>query len=106
MNNKTLKLLVAGLACLAFCGTTFAAPKHGHGGGAPRKAPVVQKAPAPKPGHHHAEPHHGHHGGHYVKHNAPPPPPPPPPPVVVTHEEPALLTTVGAFLGGLLGAAL
>ena len=61
MNKKNIiaKTLIAGLACVALCGTTLAARPDGclrsapavHGGGkAPQKAPTHQKAPAPKGG--------------------------------------------------------
>lgn len=42
MNKTIKKIMVAGLACVAFCGTTFAAP---HGGRGPMKAPVHHQAP-------------------------------------------------------------
>ena len=120
MNNNFKKLMVAGLACLALCGTTFAAPHGGNHGRAPAKPAVHHKAPAhheaPKPAHyahhtHHRAPAHHHHPAppppvvvhHYP---APPPPPPPPPATVVVHEEPGLGTLLGAVVGGLLGAAL
>lgn len=52
--NKTLKkLTVATLACVALCGTTMAAPRHG-GPRGPRPAPVHQVVHR-----------HHHHGGHH-----------------------------------------
>ena len=53
MNKNIKKITVAALACLAFCGTTMAAPRH-HGGH------------RPPPIHYHAPTHHyHHHGGHH-----------------------------------------
>ena len=109
MNKNFTKLMVAGLACLALCGTTFAAP-HGNGGHAPKKPAVHQKAPA-----HHATPKHhdapkpAHYAHHHARHHhlaPPPPPPPPPPPVEVHHEGCGLGVLVGAAVGGLLSAVL
>ncbi|MBQ2346058.1 MAG: hypothetical protein II391_01750, partial [Kiritimatiellae bacterium] len=45
-NRNYMKLMLAGLACMALCGTTLAAPKGGHGGPAPKGPAVHQKAPA------------------------------------------------------------
>ena len=132
-NRNYMKLMVAGLMCMALCGTTLAAPKGGHGGPAPKGPAVHQKAlvghaPArgPQVAHHapkatHHAPHHeARHGApmhHRVHHPAPPPPPvvvrplppPPPPPartVVVHHEETGVGALLGALVGGLIGAAL
>ena len=66
MNKTMKKILVAGLACAAFCGTTFAAP---HGGRDPMKAPVHHQAPRHPAPVRHAPPravhvvHHDHCGG-------------------------------------------
>ena len=135
-NRNYMKLMVAGLACMALCGTTLAAPHGGHGGPAPKGPAIHQKAPArhtpakgPQVAHHapraehrapHREAHHGAPMHHRVHHPAPPPPPgvvrplpppppPPPPPartVVVHHEETGLGALLGARVGGLIGAAL
>jgi len=47
MNNNFLKIAFVGLACAAFCATTFAAPKGGHhgGNGRPARAPQQTRAP-------------------------------------------------------------
>lgn len=126
-NRNYMKLMVAGLACMALCGTALAAPKGGHGGPAPKCPAVHQKAPtrhapakgpqlahhAPNNAHHHRpEPmrHHAHHPAPppVVVRPLPPPPPPPPPArmVVVHHEETGLGALLGALVGGLIGAAL
>ena len=102
--------MVAGLVCVALCGTTLAAPRGGTHGRAPQKAPTHQKAAAPRAAHNtHAPAHHAakpaHHTTHVVHHT----PPPPPAPVVVHHECDAgtgLGALLGALVGGLLGAAL
>lgn len=121
MNNKNLKtLLVAALACTAFCGTTLAAPHRGNA--APRNDRAMRAAPAPKTAHrtapaaHHTAParHHAAPAPHHhpapprYAHHAPPPPPPPPRPatVVVAHEEPGLLTAGACLLGAVFGAVL
>ena len=115
MNNKTniiAKTLIAGLACVAFCGATLAAP---HGGGkAPQKAPTHQKAPAPNGGNARAHnpapaPH-----GAPVAHHAPAPAPhhhepPPPAPHHGGHHEGAGwvalgATVIGGIVGGIIGA--
>ena len=125
MNNNFKKLMVAGLACMALCGTTFAAPHGGNADRTPQK-PTVHKT-AGKPTHntmprttHHNAPQSAHHAqhrapapahhAHVAHHPAPPPPPrpmpPPPPQTVVVHEETGLGALLGALVGGLLGAAL
>ena len=114
--------MVAGLVCVALCGTTLAAPRGGTHGRAPQKAHTHQKAAAPRAAHNtHAPAHHAakpaHHTTHVVHHTPPPPPapvvvhhtPPPPAPVVVHHEcdvGTGLGALLGALVGGLLGAAL
>ena len=116
MDNRNFrKLMVAGLACMALCGTTLAAPRGGNGNRPPQKPAVHQNAGRPA---HHAAPQTAHHNAprpahhaHVVHHPAPPPPrlmPPPPPPrtVVVHHEETGLGALLGALVGGLIGAAL
>ena len=47
MNNNFVKIAFVGLACAAFCTTTFAAPKGGHHGssGRPARAPQQTRAP-------------------------------------------------------------
>lgn len=119
-NRNYMKLMVAGLACMALCGTVLAAPKGGHGGPAPKGPAVHQKAPtrhAPAKGPqlaHHVpnNAHNAHHRRpepmrHHAHHPAPPPPPPPPArTVVVHHEETGLGALLGALVGGLIGAAL
>ena len=134
-NRNYMKLMVAGLACMALCGTALAAPKGGHGGPAPKGPAVHQKAPAghapargPQLAYHAPDnAHNAHHHRpesmrHHAHHPAPPPPPPPPvvvrplpppppppPPartVVVHHEETGLGALLGALVGGLIGAAL
>ena len=47
MNNNFVKFAFVGLACAAFCTTTFAAPKGGHhgGNGRPARAPQQMRAP-------------------------------------------------------------
>ena len=126
MDNRNFrKLMVAGLACMALCGTTLAAPRGGNGNRPPQKPAVHQNAGRPA---HHATPQTAHHNAprpahhaqhrapahhaHVVHHPAPPPPPrlmpPPPPPTrtVVVHEETGLGALLGALVGGLIGAAL
>lgn len=44
MTKNLKKLMMAGIACIALCGTTLAAPAH-HGQKAPARAPQMQKAP-------------------------------------------------------------
>ena len=106
--NKTIKtFVIAGLACVTFCGTTFAAP---HGGHAPQKAPAHQQA-------HHDKNHHRTHAPKHPvaparphDHREPPPPPPPPAPEVrVVHHNcdngaTAAATVGGLVIGGILGA--
>ena len=112
MNKTITKTLVAGLVCLAFCGTTFAAPGCGNGGREPQKAPVQQKQKAPEhnggrqtpaPANHRAPEHHA----APVAHHTPPPehhePPPPPP---EHHGETTGWTVLGAVVGGIVGACL
>ena len=133
MNKNVKNLVVAGLACVALCGTTLAAPHGGNGGRAHGKAPTHQKAPAPKPAQHraHAPGHHGTAGvrhaplpqrhapaRHVVVHHAPPPPPapvvvhhvrplpPPPPAPVVVHHECHTGTGLGALLGAVVGGII
>lgn len=119
-NRNYMKLMVAGLACMALCGTALAAPKGGHGGPAPKGPAIHQKAPVgyapargPQLAHHtpraehrapHREVHHGAPMHHRVHHPAPPPPPART--VVVHHEETGLGALLGALVGGLIGAAL
>ena len=119
MNNNVNKLLVAGLACVALCGTTLAAPRGGHGGRAPARPTVTHKAPAPRAPQH-CEPARGNaHGGRPIANHAPahhrPAPvvhhaPPPPRPVVVHHHECdeglGLGALLGAVIGGIVGSAL
>ena len=125
MNKNIKKLMVAGLVCVALCGTTLAAPRGGTHGRVPQKAPAHQRTAAPRAAHHNqTHAHHAvkpaHHTTHVVHHMPPPPPrpapvvvhhmpPPPPAPVVVHHECDAgtgLGALLGALVGGLLGAAL
>ena len=120
MNNRNLKtLLVAALACTAFCGTTLAAPHRGSA--APRNDRAAHTAPArktthhpapaavrhPAPARHHAAPAPSRHLAppRYV-HHAPPPPPPRPATVVVAREEPGLLAAGACLLGAVFGAVL
>ena len=42
MEKMIKKMMVAGLACLALCGSAMAAPKHGNGPAPKGKAPMVQ----------------------------------------------------------------
>ncbi len=53
MNNNFLKIAFVGLACAAFCATTFAAPKGGHHGGNGRPARAPQQTRAPHGGNGH-----------------------------------------------------
>ncbi len=48
MNNNFVKIAFVGLACAAFCTTTFAAPKGGHRGGNGRPAGAPQQMRAPQ----------------------------------------------------------
>ena len=111
MNKAIKKMMIAGLACVALCGTTLAAPHGGNGGRAPQKAPVHQKAPAPKApnrGHTPAPAHHqaNHHAPAPAPHRAPQPPPPPPPAHHEHHGAGLALgaTIVGGIVGGIIGA--
>ena len=47
MNNNFVKIAFVGLACAAFCTTTFAAPKGGHHGGNGRPAGAPQQMRVP-----------------------------------------------------------
>ncbi len=53
MNNNFMKFAFVGIACAAFCTTTFAAPKGGPrgGGGHPARAPQQMRAPHGGSGH-------------------------------------------------------
>ena len=53
MNNNFMKFAFVGIACAAFCTTTFAAPKGGPrgGGGHPARAPQQMRAPHGGNGH-------------------------------------------------------
>ena len=53
MNNNFVKIAFVGLACAAFCTTTFAAPKGGHHGGKGRPAGAPQQMRAPHGGNGH-----------------------------------------------------
>ena len=54
MNNMIKKMMMTGIACVALCGTTLAAPAHNNRPMPKGKAPMVQVAkPMPKP----AQPH-------------------------------------------------
>ena len=103
MNNMIKKMMMTGIACVALCGTTLAAPAHNTRPMPKGKAPMVQVAkPMPKPAPHktiarpmpthHTTPHHvhtthrlpprpvtpcHHHHHHGHRHWCPPPPPPP-----------------------------
>lgn len=107
--NIIAKTLIAGLACVALCGTTLAAP---HGGGQqPRKTPTHQKAPAPRGGHARAPAPHGvpvtHHAPAPAQHRHTPPPPPPPPQPAHHHGGhqcgPGWVTLGAAAIGGIIG---
>lgn len=105
--NKTIKtFVIAGLACVAFCGTTFAAP---HGGHAPQKAPAHQQAHHDKNHHRTPAPKHPVAPARPHDHREPPPPPPPAPEVRVVHHDcdngaTAAATVGGLVIGGILGA--
>ena len=50
MNNMIKKMMMTGIACVALCGTTLAAPQHNTRPTPKGKAPMVQVAkPMPKP---------------------------------------------------------
>ena len=81
MNNMIKKMMMTGIACVALCGTTLAAPTHNTRPMPKGKAPMAQVAkPMPKPAPHktiarpmpthHAAPHHVH-----ATHRLPPPRP-------------------------------
>ena len=120
MNNNVNKLLVAGLACVALCGTTLAAPGGGHGARNHGRPAVAQRAPAPRHTQHRAPTHGPAHNrpAPVVRHAPPPPrpvvvhhaPPPPPRPVVVHHHEcdggGGLGALIGAVVGGIIGSVL
>ena len=65
MEKMIKKMMVAGLACVALCGSAMAAPKHGNGPAPKGKAPMVQtvhhetrkpvQAHKPAPAHHQAK---------------------------------------------------
>lgn len=107
MEKMMKKLMMAGIACVALCGTTLAAPAHKPAQGrAP--APVVQKAqrpaPAPLAAHKPAPaPHKA--PAHHM--------PPPPPPRCCRHNRHEChdchhnvggATLLGAIVGGIIGA--
>ena len=48
MNNNIVKFAIVGIACAAFCTTTFAAPKGGRPGGNGGPARAVQQTRAPQ----------------------------------------------------------
>ena len=105
MDNRNFrKLMVAGLACMALCGTTLAAPRGGNGNRPPQKPAVHQNAGRPA---HHAAPQTAHHNAprpaHHAQHRAPAHHART---VVVHHEETGLGALLGALVGGLIGAAL
>ncbi len=133
MNNNIVKLMAAGVVCMAMCGGALAAPRAGRGNdgpkvqqrakahktserhhekGAPRRTEVVHA----KKGHHAKAPvvvHHREPARHVVVRHAPPPVvvhhAPPPRPVVVHHECDdglGLGALIGAVVGGIIGAAL
>ena len=65
MEKMIKRMMVAGLACVALCGSAMAAPKHGNGPAPKGKAPMVQttrrearkpvQAHKPAPAHHQAK---------------------------------------------------
>ena len=84
MEKMIKKMMVAGLACIAMCGTAMAAPKHGNNPAPKGKAPMVQMAkPTQKSASHgHAAPKHQvakaaprHHEVRRPAHRLPPPRP-------------------------------
>jgi len=119
MNKKIMKTLVAGLVCLAFCGTAFAyppaegrpaggaaggAPGCGNGGRTHQKAPARQTPnPGRNGGRHVPEPAHC---GAPVAHHAPAPcrhEPPPPPHCGEPHGGTGLVALGAAVVGGVVG---
>ena len=48
MNNNIVKFAIVGIACAAFCTTTFAAPKGGHHGGKGQPARAAQQTRPPQ----------------------------------------------------------
>ena len=55
MNNMIKKMMMTGIACVALCGTTLAAPQHNNRPTSKGKAPMVQVAkPMAKPAPHKA----------------------------------------------------
>ena len=78
MNKTVKKLVVAGLACVALCGTTMAAP---HRGPAPHPARIHHAPPPPPPRHHHHT-------------------------TVVHHYDGGLVTLGAALIGGIVGGLL
>ncbi len=103
MEKMIKKMMVAGLACVALCGSALAAPKHGNGPAPRGKAPMVQtmrhetrkpvQAHKPAPAHHQTKAPAHRHDEVRPTHRMPPPRPvtpchrhhhrgwcPPPPP--------------------------
>lgn len=103
MEKMIKKMMVAGLACVALCGSALAAPKHGNGPAPRGKAPMVQtmrhetrkpvQAHKPAPAHHQTKAPAHRHDEVRPAHRMPPPRPvtpchrhhhrgwcPPPPP--------------------------
>jgi len=118
MNKNFKKTMIAGLACLAFCGTLTAAPDRANPGRAPQKAPAHQQARQPERGHNggrqarNPAPKHGapvaHHTPAPAPHHHEPPPPPTPHHHGGHHEGAGWVAfgaaVVGGIVGGLVGA--
>ena len=127
MNKIITKMMMTGIACVALCGTTLAAPKHNNMPMPKGKAPMVQVAkplpkPVAKPVQHKvvakpmpkSVPHHVvqapvHHHAVRPTHHMPPPPPPrccrhTRHECHECHHSVGGATLLGAIVGGIIGA--
>ena len=109
MNKMIMKMMMTGIACVALCGTTLAAPAHNTRPMPKGKAPMIRVAkPMPKPAHHHAAKAPVHHHTVRPAHHMPPPPP-----RYCRHNRHEChechhnvggATLLGAIVGGIIGA--
>ena len=125
MNNMINKMMMTGIACVALCGTTLAAPAHNNRPMPKGKAPMVQVAkPAAKPVQHKAvakpmpKPAQHHVAKAPVRHEVRPTHPMPPRPVTPCHrhhrhdchdchyDHNGWVELGAGILGGILGAII
>ena len=110
MNNMITKMMMTGIACVALCGTTLAAPAHNNRPMPKGKAPMAQVAkPMPKPVPHPVVQAPVHHHAVRPAHHTPPPPPPRccrhnRHECHECHHNVGGATLLGAIVGGIIGA--